>query len=697
MPAQQARAAEQRQDWLQALHHWTAAREYDPADPQPWRGAAMALRMLGRHDAAAHLLEQGLSRFPDEAGLWLERAWLTQAGGDRDRAGQLWQEIRQRFPDLPEGHVGSATVLRVQGQADAAEQVLAAAAGRFPGVAAIAIEAARVAQARTDWSLAATRWAAVRAAWPGIGEAYLQEALALQQLARPHEAEQILAVGRLHAGGDCRLAVAQARLLLDLHRWEEALGIAAVIRRHWPELPDGHTIAAAALAGCNRIDAADALLRQGAAHLPEQPVIALALAQLPVADVLHDRKDWHEAASRLREVTRRFPRFLPARQALIGALHRSARLDEAEAAAARAMAAFPDDTALAARWATLAQERGDSGEAIRRFQAALARFPSALALVIGLADALSCHGRHAEAETVLATAPAADGLSARHALTWAMLATRRADWTEAAARWAAARRRFPQDSCITAGLFQARLAAAEVGTTLPDPPAEARPARAAGPDTASPQEVLARFESLGGTPYGCEFGLVQRAVGLEPLGLLRWSGCAPEHLAAALEARFEGIGEPEQTELIHPASDHEEYQLRDRRFGLRTHTFITPAEIEAGRMLARACLRQQFLRRRLLQQLDEGNRIFVYRHARRALTAEELQRLHRAIRAHGAGTLLVVRAGGGEQVEQLAPGLLAGTISRFAISAAGAHLGPATPHWLALCRKALRRLPGDAA
>jgi len=56
------------------------------------------------------------------------------------------------------------------------------------------------------------------------------------------------------------------------------------------------------------------------------------------------------------------------------------------------------------------------------------------------------------------------------------------------------------------------------------------------------------FQSLGDN---CEFGLVQRRGGAEPLELLRFAGIflpieiRLEKLAAALERKFDGLGEAE--------------------------------------------------------------------------------------------------------------------------------------------------------
>jgi hypothetical protein len=45
----------------------------------------------------------------------------------------------------------------------------------------------------------------------------------------------------------------------------------------------------------------------------------------------------------------------------------------------------------------------------------------------------------------------------------------------------------------------------------------------------------------------CEFGMVQRRFGAEPLALPRWTDTPPDLLAAAFRARLKGVDEPQFT------------------------------------------------------------------------------------------------------------------------------------------------------
>ena len=60
-------------------------------------------------------------------------------------------------------------------------------------------------------------------------------------------------------------------------------------------------------------------------------------------------------------------------------------------------------------------------------------------------------------------------------------------------------------------------------------------------DSLADRDLVLRFESLGDN---CELGLVQRAAGVEPLGLLRFADSSLDRLVRLLDARADGIAEP---------------------------------------------------------------------------------------------------------------------------------------------------------
>ncbi len=185
------------------------------------------------------------------------------------------------------------------------------------------------------------------------------------------------------------------------------------------------------------------------------------------------------------------------------------------------------------------------------------------------------------------------------------------------------------------------------------------------PDTLPLSEVMLRFESLG---ENCEFGLVQRKGGAEPLGLLRFSSTPMPKLLAALAARFEGLGRPDRI-TVDLSSNGREYMISDKTFGLYYHAWVMAGERPPEDVHRREIRRLPYLTRKLIEDLTDGEKIFVYRSMTPISTAQAMK-LVEAIRSYGPSTLLWMElADPGHppgSVEYLAPGLMRGRMDRFA-------------------------------
>jgi tetratricopeptide repeat protein len=364
----------------------------------------------------------------------------------------------------------------------------------------------------------------------------------------------------------------------------------------------------------------------------------------------------------------------------------------AEEFAGAAVEKLPNSADIAVQWATMALDRRDYEEAVTRFTTVLERFEHHKPAYIGIADALTRTGRHDEADGILREAQARFPHSPEIACAYAQVATLRLDWKEAFERLNEAQRQFPHDREVSRQLFAARLRLTEtedVGEAeIADPqrrvvtgPADNDSGFGSGTAPLPLQELVQHFESLGGTAKGCEFGLLQREFGAEPLGLLRWTDIGPEDLIAALEARFEGVGLAENTELTAmSAGGPLEWSSSDRRFGMRMHTFAAADSVPQEQMFRQVCRRLQFLRDKLITDLQAGSKIFVYKLTARNLSDQELAALHRAMREYGDNTLLYVRYPESDQapgtVHMIQPGLMIGYIDRFWVDRDDNSIGP---------------------
>ncbi len=155
--------------------------------------------------------------------------------------------------------------------------------------------------------------------------------------------------------------------------------------------------------------------------------------------------------------------------------------------------------------------------------------------------------------------------------------------------------------------------------------------------TLTDRDLVLGFESLGDS---CELGLVQRGVGAEPLGMFRFAGAPLRHLIRAMDARFEGMADPDHVRV---QPENGEYMIK-----LTKYDFIYHAHVKIGEADPVALHRQQtrtvrFLVDKLIADLENREKIMVFRQ-NEELSANDLLDFRRALSGYGAPTLLWVQA-----------------------------------------------------
>lgn len=202
------------------------------------------------------------------------------------------------------------------------------------------------------------------------------------------------------------------------------------------------------------------------------------------------------------------------------------------------------------------------------------------------------------------------------------------------------------------------------------------------------QAVLRNFESLG---WNCEFGLVQKFFGLEPLSLLAFGSLPPDRLLEALICEFDGLGDPQNTtiELI----EHEWITV-DRAHGYSNHTWRFEGQADAPELLHRECRRLQFLKGKLLRDMAAGRKILVYK-KHPDWPDDAVPELFEVLRAHGGNVLLWVDLANDRHqpgdVQFLADGFYKGYVDRFSpAGAAGSDIS--YDSWLRVCATLSRML-----
>jgi hypothetical protein len=203
----------------------------------------------------------------------------------------------------------------------------------------------------------------------------------------------------------------------------------------------------------------------------------------------------------------------------------------------------------------------------------------------------------------------------------------------------------------------------------------------------STTDLMLHFESLG---HNCEFGLVQRSCGAEPLGLLRFMSVSPSNLLHGLDFGFEGADDPAMARVYANPQGEPEWMLRLDRYDMHAHTFRRPAEIDAETVRADEVKKLVFKRRRFLEVLESGQKLFVYQRFEHMTEAHALPVLN-LLRSHGPNALLFVTADRSRpcgSVDRLATDLYRGNIDYLAPIGSADKMN--LPAWVSICANAYR-------
>ena len=202
------------------------------------------------------------------------------------------------------------------------------------------------------------------------------------------------------------------------------------------------------------------------------------------------------------------------------------------------------------------------------------------------------------------------------------------------------------------------------------------------------QRLLQRFESLGD---GCDFGMVQRAAGIEPFGLFRFAGCRSIDLSPLLRTKLQQFGEPEDL-WLEEVPPKREYRVKSHScpsFTSHTRRFGGQDDPEVVRVAQTEMTR--FLKRKLIRELSLGRRLFVYRGPSDIKIIREILE---QLRTYGDHSLLWVRLANAAQlprtVRRLPEGLLVGFVSRFGIYEDDRTPRVPVEDWIMVCAKAYR-------
>jgi tetratricopeptide (TPR) repeat protein len=420
-------------------------------------------------------------------------------------------------------------------------------------------------------------------------------------------------------------------------------------------------------AGCGRISALSRQKRfEDAEHLADR----LFLAHPTNSQILwsrawlaHTRSHWPSATERWGTLLKYEPQNSAAAGCFITALTQNKDVDEAERMGLVLQARLPTSVDVARALAWIPHRQQNWPLAAERWRRLVELSPSDSMALGCVATALRHMRRFDEAEEALILATRVDPGKLMHWIDLSKVAHDRGDHVTSSQRWADLRLRYHNDPAAlgTIGFHQMQAGFRDIdsrhGTNV------ALTTTSEDIDADRLGHLFRNTESLGDN---CEFGNVQRKFGAEPLGLLRFSSISTRNLVAALRDRFRKLGSPGELTLETIASG--EYIIHDA-YEITMHSFTHEHEIPREKFHAQISRRVAFLRRKLISDLEDGRKLFVYKD-RSGMSLDEAKMVHSAVRTYGTAKLLCVLlsddANEAGKLEIYGDGLLLGYISSFA-------------------------------
>ena len=639
-----------------------------------WQLAEVAATLLrnGRTEDAQALLANGQTMFPDHPRLFIDHATIAEAAHDWPEVIRRFTAVKERFPDGWWAYARIAIALRHLGRLDEADQILEEAQQRIPGEPALFIDHGTVAEAREDWPEVIHRFTAVKERFPDGWWAYARIAIALRHLGRLDEADQILEEGQRRIPGEAALFIDHGTVAEAREDWPEVIRRFTAVKERFPDGWWAYARIAAALRRLDRIDDAEQILEEGQRRIPHEAALFLDHAELAMSIW-----NWDVALKRYEVVRERFPENWWGYVGQSRTLLETNRLGEAESLLLEMLRAFPNES----------QPLVDL--------AYLASFLDADARKISLD----------ELDRLIALRMEAQGTRVELLDARAHIVKLKGDYRQYLDRLREIFDRYPDAPAIKEKIVIAEeillgavpdAAMSRAGQDAAD--------RGGADDHRSIEAILPQFESLGGggaegnTAYGCEFGFFQRHVKIEPLSLLRWSGLSLPSLTRALEAGFAGVGAAEAT-VLRARPNASDWAMVDTTYDIFCdHTYLERSLVPEQQAHAMMCQRMSFLSRKLTEDLEDGNKLFVYRYAETLPAEAELARLAAAVNRFGPNVLFFVcRAGGGNaplSIRRVHDGLMLGFIDWFAPDRPGYPCNVAG--WTRLCQDAHTEWTGRA-
>ena len=522
-----------------------------------------------------------------------------------------------------------AEAARRAGEAGEAEAILAGFLGSDDANAELAFSSAMNAEAAKDFAEARRRWRDVRERFPWHPYPWAAEAAMLCILKQYDDADATLSLASAQDIDTIELLAAGVQVAIERGDWLRA-------HERWTALEIRHPNA-------DYIEVA----RERTYRSITTGLVSLDPAELQrLVDAAEDAGDRRVAVLLTDAARMQAPDHAHRAVAYGRALRSDDALEDADRFFCSQLDRFRSDIVFRANHAEIAGVRKNWMEAAERWRQVLLEFPQTSSVWSMAATAYREAGDLEAAEKLLARAVSSEPDRLDLRVMQALTAEKARDWELAVTRWDDALALSPNDANMRNLRGNAQW---EQQIALLESPSGSRRLgeAAAAPDVPAPafaahsQEMRRLALSFEGLGDHCEFGIVQRRLGADPIGLFRFAAISAGDLTGLLKTRFAELGDPEQTELGLTKSD--EYLVNDRRGLYYMHTFVQKGSADARAFLDQQIRRLAFLKKKLIEDLEAGEKIFAHKSSHRRIDDAALRDLAAALQSYGPNTLLGLR------------------------------------------------------
>lgn len=550
-----------------------------------------------------------------------QRAESFEAEGDWINAKSYWENLYTGEPNDRRSVIGFTNALIQLKNFDAAEEIIIGAYDKFQQELDFLLNAAICAQHARNYPLAISRFAEAKRHSPEFSYSYAATAAIHISAGDSIMAEQEITEALARFPGDIDIIANSIHISMAREDWQSAQERLTTLEHKFPN----HDYTKIML---------EDLKKAVISHLKLEAQKATEQALAEQAE-----KNWPQAIEAWKTCLEYDPQSRLALIFMAKCYENMSEYAQADRALSTALAIYPDNYEVRARYAALPGAFDNWQESSDRWRENLETHPGMIEYSDMAALAFENTG-DTESATVL-LAKAADMFPDRVNLRMlhAKSAEKMKNWPEAIKSWDLVIKAMPDDmnarnargDALWHSGFQ-RSAQSEEEIS-----AEKLPPHKSFSETHNLAKMAEKFESLGDN---CELGFVQRILGAEPLGLLRFTAITPETVLGFLHNKFADFGNLETLRLIKTDT---EVMLQDSKSRYSFHTFVKSDGLDEEKFLNQQHKRLNFLKREIMHDLSTGEKIFVCKDSYKPISDKILYAISDCLRSYGPNLLLAIR------------------------------------------------------